>query len=128
MPGNRNTRQEGQAKPLVAPEMAKEDRWAVWRPIQRNGRLTKPPLQARNPRIPADISKPETWSDYATAVKTVEAGRADGITYRITKDGRITVIDLDNCRNQEHGRDCRVGPANSQTQAGPEYAQRNFPV
>ena len=47
------------------------------------------------PRIPS------TWSDYATALATVQAGKADGISYVLTEADPFAAIDLDHCRDPD---------------------------
>ena len=41
---------------------------------------------------------PSTWTDYTTALATVQAGRADGMSYILTGDDPFGAIDLDHCR------------------------------
>ena len=59
--------------------------------------------RSRHSRRRSPIAMPartiqSTWSDYATALATVQAGHADGITYVLTKDDPFAAIDLDHCR------------------------------
>ena len=88
--------------PALKP-LADRPQWAVYREIEKDGRITRPPFQARNPERHADINKPSTWSDYATAVEAVKAGKADGLTFMITKDDPYGVLDLDDCRDPTTG-------------------------
>src|SRR5262249_60373783 len=46
-------------------------------------------------------SDPSTWSNYETALATVQAGRADGISYVLTDNDPFGAIDLDHCRDLE---------------------------
>ena len=62
--------------------------WAVWRWTRAGDRWSKPPFQARNPQQQASVKDPGTWSDYATALATVQAGHADGLTY-VDRAGRL---------------------------------------
>ena len=74
--------------------------WAVWRWTQtNNSRWQKPPFMAMQPERHASTKDPDTWSDYATALATVQAGVADGITYILTEDDPYAAIDLDHCRH-----------------------------
>ena len=41
----------------------------------------------------------DTWTDYATALATVQAGNADGISYVLTEEDPFAAIDLDHCRH-----------------------------
>ena len=62
--------------------------------------MAEAPLQALQPDRHASTSDPTTWADYPTALATVQAGRADGISYILTKDDPFGAIDLDHCRDQ----------------------------
>ena len=84
-------------KPLV-----ERPQWVVWRWTQQpNGRWQKPPYQALDPRRHASTKDPDTWSDYATALATVQAGKADGISYVLTEADPFAAIDLDHCRDPD---------------------------
>jgi hypothetical protein len=74
--------------------------WAAWRWTQvENGRWQKPPYMATQPERYASSTDPNTWSDYVTALATVQAGRADGVSYVLTEDDPFAAIDLDHCRH-----------------------------
>ena len=74
--------------------------WTVWKWTQQpNGRWQKPPYQALDPRRHASTKDPSTWSDYPTALTTVQAGNADGISYVLTEADPFAAIDLDHCRD-----------------------------
>jgi AAA domain len=74
--------------------------WAVWRWTQwENGRWQKPPFMAMQPERHASTKDASTWSDYATALAAVQAGKADGVTYVLTEDDPFAAIDLDHCRD-----------------------------
>jgi AAA domain len=82
----------------LAPLIARPQ-WAVWRWTQKpDGSWQKPPFMATRPERHASTTDPSTWSDYATALTTVQAKRADGITYILTKDNPFAAVDLDHCR------------------------------
>jgi hypothetical protein len=94
------THQQNLAKlpPALAP-LIERPQWAVWRWTQLpNGKWQKPPFQARQPDRHASTTDPSTWSDYSTALATVQAGHADGISYILTGDDPFGAIDLDHCR------------------------------
>ena len=74
-----------------------------------NGRWQKPPYQALDPQRHASTKDPGTWSDYATALAAVQAGKADGISYVLTEADPFAAIDLDHCRHAGHAFDRRVG-------------------
>jgi hypothetical protein len=76
--------------------------WAVWRWTRlSNGRWQKPPFQALDPRRHASTKDPDTWSDYTTALATVQAGKADGISFVMTAADPLAAIDLDHCRDPD---------------------------
>ena len=82
----------------LAPLIARPQ-WAVWRWTQKpDGSWQKPPFQALQPDRHASTSDPSTWTDYTTALATVQAGRADGLSYILTGDDPFGAIDLDHCR------------------------------
>ena len=54
---------------------------------------------ARQPQRHASTKDPATWSDYLTALATVQAGDADGVSYVLTEDDPFAAIDLDHCRD-----------------------------
>jgi hypothetical protein len=101
-PNNKpTTHQKDLAKlPRALAPLIKRPQWAVWRwTQQQNGRWQKPPYMAKQPRRHASTSDPDTWSDYGTALATVQAGDADGISYVLTEDDLFAAIDLDHCRD-----------------------------
>jgi hypothetical protein len=72
----------------------------VWRwTLLENGRRQKPPFMATQPQRHASTKDPGTWSDYGTALATVQAGDADGISYVLTENDPFAAIDLDHCRD-----------------------------
>ena len=79
----------------LAPLIARKQ-WCVWRWTQKpDGSWQKPPFMAHQPDRHANTNDPNTWTDYATALATVQAGQADGISYMLTKDNPLGSIDLD---------------------------------
>ena len=98
------------AKPItVQAELAKLPRalaplierrqWAVWKWTKQGDNWQKPPFMATQQQRHASTKDPGTWSDYATALATVQAGQADGISYILTEDDPFAAIDLDHCRH-----------------------------
>jgi Protein of unknown function (DUF3987) len=89
--------------PKALAPLIERPQWCVWRWTQLpDGGWQKPPFQARNPELHASSKGGETWSDYATALATVQAGHADGITYILTNQDPFAAADLDHCRDP-HG-------------------------
>jgi AAA domain-containing protein len=82
----------------LAPLIARPQ-WAVWRWTQKpDGSWQKPPFQALQPDRHASTSDPSTWTNYTTALATVQAGHADGLSYILTQDDPFGAFDLDHCR------------------------------
>src|SRR5262249_4642066 len=85
--------------PKALAPLIERKQWAVWRLTQKpDGSWQKPPLQPAQPDRHASTSDPSTWPDYATALATVQAGHADGISYILTDSDPFGAIDLDHCR------------------------------
>jgi hypothetical protein len=97
------THQGNLAKPPRALKLLIDrPQWVVFRWMQQaNGRWQKPPFQALDPQRHASTTDPSTWSDYARALATVQAGKADGISYVLTKDDPFAAIDIDHCRDPD---------------------------
>ena len=97
-----STQQGNLAKlPRALAPLIERTQWAVWRWIQKpDGSWQKPPFMAAQPDRYASTSDPSTWTDYPTALATVQAGHADGLTYVLTSDDPFGAIDLDHCRNK----------------------------
>jgi hypothetical protein len=95
------THQKDLAKlPRALAPLLERPQWAVWRwTLQKNGRWQKPPYIAKEPARHASTSNPDTWTDCDTALATVQAGNADGITYVLTENDSFAAIDLDHCRD-----------------------------
>jgi hypothetical protein len=84
--------------PALMP-LIERPQWCVWRWTQKpDGSWQKPPFMALEPERHANTNDPATWTDYATALATVQAKQADGITYILTSDDPLGAIDLDHCR------------------------------
>jgi primase-polymerase (primpol)-like protein len=67
------------SSPLVL--LTERDQWCVWNWTQKkDGSWQKPPFQARDPDRHASSKDPATWCSYETALATVQAGKADGIS------------------------------------------------
>jgi AAA domain len=94
------THQRDLAKlPRALAPLIDRDQWAVWRWTQKpDGTWQKPPFQAHDPERHASTNDPATWADYATALATVQAGHADGLSYVLTADDPFGAIDIDHCR------------------------------
>ena len=97
------TQQRDLAKlPRALAPLIERPQWGVWRWTQKpDGSWQKPPFMATRPDRHASTTDPNTWSDYGTALATVQAGRADGISYILTENDPFGAIDLDRCRDLE---------------------------
>src|SRR5512132_3888997 len=87
----------------LAPLLARPQ-WTIWRWTPKpGGGWQKPPFMATQPERHASVTDPSTWSDYATALAVVQAGRGDGVTYVLTEQENCAAIDMDHCRDPETG-------------------------
>src|SRR5262245_40142974 len=84
--------------PKALAPLIERPQWCTWRWTWTGTRWTKPPFMATQPERHASTNDPSTWTDYATALATVQAGHADGLTYILTQDDPFGAIDLDHCR------------------------------
>src|SRR6516164_6265615 len=80
--------------PVALAPLCQVDHWVIWRWEQRNGKWTKPPFMATDPRRRAKNNDPATWASYATAVAA--ANTADGIGFALL-DTPFVAVDLDHC-------------------------------
>src|SRR5215470_17169086 len=94
------THQRNLAKlPKALAPLIERKQWAVWKWTQKpDGSWQKPPFMALQPDRHASTNDPATWTNYATALATVQAGHADGISYILTGNDPFGAIDLDHCR------------------------------
>ena len=88
--------------PVALLPLIEQPHWVAWRWIRKNGRWTKPPYRADDPVRLASTDDPQSWNSFATAVKAVTGGQADGVGFALTNSG-IAAVDLDHCRNPETG-------------------------
>jgi primase-polymerase (primpol)-like protein len=63
--------------------------------------LAEAALSARDPQRHASTKDRSTWSDYATALAAVQAGKADGVSFMMTEADPLAAIDLDHCRDPD---------------------------
>ena len=70
----------------------------LWRYEERDGRMTKPPL---NPHtgFRGDVTDPIQWADYETALSAHQSGRyrSNGISVLVHPDSGLVGLDLDHC-------------------------------
>src|SRR5262249_33587116 len=94
----------GQGKPLPAALTPLIEyptpHWVIWKwETSKQGKRTKVPYQARNPRRKASTKDPSTWATYAEAVA---AKGADGIGFVLTGTD-FEAFDIDDCRDAKTG-------------------------
>ena len=96
------TKRNEYAGPLPL-ELRERPQWVVWRREVRDGKPTKAPYRARDPRRKADASKHTraSFEDAAEAVETVSD--LDGLGYVFASDDPFVGIDLDNCIDSNTG-------------------------
>lgn len=75
-------------------ELLARNQWVNWTFEDVNGAITKVPRQPAT-GYRADITRPDHWSDAATAIANVERGLCSGVGYAIAADDGYTFIDLD---------------------------------
>jgi putative DNA primase/helicase len=85
-------------EPENVPEILKQaDRWCVWkRSPDKNGKLTKKPMQASRPSVGFSKTTPEQWRPFTTAVEAYEkTPQIDGIGF--VTGGGFVALDFDEC-------------------------------
>ena len=84
----------------IPEELKTSPRWVNWRQVERNGKITKLPV---NPITgdPASCSNPMTWGSFDQAMVRCEGGGVNGIGFQLGFP--FVGIDLDKCRNRETG-------------------------
>ncbi len=87
----------------IPAELVERRQWVVWKPVERDGKITKPPFTATAPDRHASTTDSSTWCTYAEAVAAVEAGLAEGVGFVFTGDDDFVGIDFDKCRDPETG-------------------------
>jgi hypothetical protein len=84
-------------------ELRERPQWVAWKYTERNGRITKPPV---NPHTGegASHSDPRSWGTYEQALQCAQARGLAGVGYVITEDDGFTGADLDKCRDPDFGQ------------------------
>ena len=77
--------------------------WVVWRYVQRDGKPTKCPFNARTGAM-ADSTDASTWSSFDQAIAGFEADkRLEGLGFVFASDDPYCGIDLDDCIDTSTG-------------------------
>jgi len=108
----------------IPPELKDRPQWVVWRLETRDGKPTKIPYSAANPKRKAKANVPTTWGTYDQAVKAYAAGGFSGIGFEFSADDPFTGIDLDHPKDSETGetKECAlkiIQGLNSYTELSP---------
>ena len=85
-----------EVRPRHIPQALKEVRgWVMWRWYLKGGKWTKPPLNIEGVNI--DITNPDNWSDFTTALQAYQRGQFDGIGFSLGAMDSLGGVDLDHC-------------------------------
>ena len=97
--------------PRVQPEFIPAElralpQWVCWRYEDRNGKPTKPPIDAKsNGQLAyAKSNDPETWSDFDTACATAARLKLEGIGLNVWENDGLAGLDLDHVLDPETGK------------------------
>lgn len=78
----------------VPGELKAEPRWVCWRLVERDGRRTKMPVDARTGRM-AKSTDPATWATFEEAVAARDRLGCSGVGFVFGSDRAYTGLDLD---------------------------------
>lgn len=90
--------------PAALASLKNEKCWVLWKWVEKNGKLTKPPFQPRFPDRLAKNNTPGHWSDFKTALRAYREGKADGIGPVTSQDAERSYVDFDDCRDPVTGK------------------------
>jgi putative DNA primase/helicase len=81
----------------IPEELLSFNNWLVWKstPVEGRDKPTKVPYQVNGRK--AASTRPETWTDFNTAMSVYQSKQFDGIGFAVTPDTPMA-FDLDNCR------------------------------
>src|SRR5215471_2851916 len=74
--------------PAALQPLLVRSQWAIWRLTWDGKRWTKPPFMACDPQRHANLTDPNTWSDYSVAVAAA-AKHGDGISFALTPEDQL---------------------------------------
>jgi putative DNA primase/helicase len=86
----------------IPQELRVRPQWAAWAWEQRDGKLTKPPLNPATGRY-ARNNDPDTWGSFKAAQWRRQRDRLPGIGYMFHPDDPFAGVDLDGCRDPDTG-------------------------
>ncbi len=92
-------------KNFIPSELRALNQWVCWHYQERNGKRTKPPIDAKSngKLLPAKTNDPSTWSDFDTALATAERLKLSGIGLALAESDGLTGLDLDHVFDPETG-------------------------
>ena len=90
---------------IIPAELRALNQWVCWRYEDRNGKRTKPPIDAKSngKLLYAKSNNPETWSDFDTAVATAARLNLEGIGLALAESDGLTGLDLDHVLDADTG-------------------------
>ncbi|OPY55264.1 MAG: hypothetical protein A4E48_00118 [Methanosaeta sp. PtaU1.Bin060] len=75
--------------------------WVLWKAVEREGRVTKVPLDRYGKNASSTAS--HTWCHLDEARAAFESGKGDGVGFVFSRASGISGIDLDHCRDASTG-------------------------
>lgn len=95
------------SEPLIERQTVPEtlvdhDQWICWREAERDGKLTKIPIDPEQGE-PASTTDSTTWTSFETALAAIEQSEpsVDGIGFVFAEADPFVGVDLDDCRDPE---------------------------
>ena len=78
-------------------ELRARRQWVLWRAIDNNGVITKPPFQPNNPAYMADVNSPSDWGSFEDAVRVYSNNPSlfSGIGFVFSEDDEYFGLDID---------------------------------
>lgn len=87
----------------IAIDLKRLNQWVVWKLVNRHGKQSKFPYDAKQPNRFAKSNDPATWSDFDTALATYRTLNFSGIGFAFAAGDGLCGIDLDHVIDRETG-------------------------
>ena len=87
--------------PACLSDLMTQPRWVGWKWVQRDGKLTKPPMRAGGGFAHND--KPDTWATYGEVEATADRCGFAGVGLQLLDLTGFAALDLDKVRDKETG-------------------------
>ena len=84
----------------IIKEIGRICRWVAWKYVQRDDRMTKPPIDPKTGKL-ASVTDPSTWGTYDQAQTYAQANGCDGVGIVLTGQEGVFAIDLDDCLDED---------------------------